>query len=103
MRMGQIVTRQTKLLSASSTSYWIFGHPIPIYGLDGGAADWPFCAPNFSMETDMSEQAQAATPLKDVITFAKKHRIEVEDAQKILDQYGGDRKNADKAARRIAA
>jgi hypothetical protein len=55
------------------------------------------------METDMSEQAQAATPLKDVITFAKKHRIEVEDAQKILDQYGGDRKNADKAARRIAA
>lgn len=40
---------------------------------------------------------------KDVIVFAKKHRIDVEDAQKILEQYGDDRKNADKAARRIAA
>ncbi|WP_426131276.1 hypothetical protein [Pararhizobium sp. PWRC1-1] len=51
----------------------------------------------------MTEHAQAATPIKDVITFAKKHRIQVDDAQKILDEYGEDRKNADKAARRIAA
>jgi hypothetical protein len=54
-------------------------------------------------ETNMTEQIQAATPLKDVIVFAKKHRIEIEDAQKILDQYGDDLKNASKAARRIAA
>lgn len=60
-------------------------------------------APSYLMENDMTEQVQAATPLKDVITFAKKHRIEIEDAQKILDEYGDDRKNADKAARRVAA
>lgn len=51
----------------------------------------------------MTEHDKAVTPLKDVITFAKKHRIEIEDAQKILDEYGDDRKNADKAARRVAA
>ena len=51
----------------------------------------------------MTEQTKAATPIIDVITFAKKHRIEIEDAQKILDEYGDDRKNADKAARRVAA
>ncbi|WP_156386999.1 hypothetical protein [Rhizobium sp. Root1212] len=34
----------------------------------------------------METQQPAATPLKDVIAFAKKHRIEIEDAQKILDQ-----------------
>ncbi|CAN7666878.1 hypothetical protein LJR098_002012 [Rhizobium sp. LjRoot98] len=51
----------------------------------------------------MPEHDQAVTPLKDVIVFAKKHRIAVEDAQKILDQYGDDIKNASKAARRIAA
>ncbi|NVD41282.1 MULTISPECIES: hypothetical protein [Ensifer] len=51
----------------------------------------------------MSEKTTAATPLNDVKAFAKKHRIEIEDAQTILDQYGDDRKNADKAARRIAA
>jgi hypothetical protein len=39
----------------------------------------------------------------DAITLAKKHRISVEDAQQIIDQYGTDRKSADKAARRIAA
>jgi hypothetical protein len=51
----------------------------------------------------LSEKTTAATPLNVVKAFAKKHRIEIEDAQKILDQYGDDRKNADKAARRIAA
>lgn len=51
----------------------------------------------------MPEHDQAVTPLKDVIVFAKKHRIAVEDAQKILDQNGDDIKNASKVARRIAA
>jgi hypothetical protein len=51
----------------------------------------------------MENQQQAETQRKDVINFAKKHRIEIEDAQKIIAQYGDDRKNADKAARRIAA
>jgi hypothetical protein len=36
-------------------------------------------------------------------TLAKKHRISVEDAAKIIEQYGADRKASDKAARRIAA
>jgi hypothetical protein len=39
----------------------------------------------------------------DAITLAKKHRISVDDAKQIIDQYGTDRKSADKAARRIAA
>ncbi len=39
----------------------------------------------------------------DATTLAKKHRISVEDAKQIIDQYGDDRKSADKAARRIAA
>ncbi|MCV9997309.1 hypothetical protein OE766_03530 [Pararhizobium sp. YC-54] len=51
----------------------------------------------------MDHQPKPTTASKDVITFAKKHRIEIEDAQNILAQYGDDRKNADKAARRIAA
>lgn len=38
----------------------------------------------------------------DVKTLAKKHRISVEDATKIIAQYGSDRKATDKAARRIA-
>ncbi|MDQ0324107.1 hypothetical protein QO002_006314 [Pararhizobium capsulatum DSM 1112] len=50
----------------------------------------------------MTIEKPAPAP-KDVITFAKKHRIEIQDAQKILTQFGDDRKNADKAARRIAA
>lgn len=54
-------------------------------------------------ETLMDHQPKPTTASKDVITFAKKHRIEIEDAQNILAQYGDDRKNADKAARRIAA
>jgi len=50
----------------------------------------------------MTLEKQAATPLKDVKAFAQKHRIEMTDAQSILDQHGTDRKSADKAARRIA-
>jgi len=50
----------------------------------------------------MTEVVQAATPLKDVKAFANKYRIELEDAQKILAQYGDDKKAADKAARQIA-
>lgn len=38
----------------------------------------------------------------DAKTLAKKHRISVEDAAKIITQYGPDRKATDKAARRIA-
>lgn len=34
--------------------------------------------------------------------LAKKHRISLEDAQKIISEYGQDRKAADKAARRVA-
>jgi hypothetical protein len=36
------------------------------------------------------------------ISFAKKHRISVEDARDILDQAGGDKKAADKHARRVS-
>lgn len=39
----------------------------------------------------------------DAITLAKKHRISVSDAEKILEEHGANRKAADKAARRIAA
>ena len=39
----------------------------------------------------------------DAITLAKKHRISIDDAKLILEEYGEDRKLADKAARRIAA
>ena len=39
----------------------------------------------------------------DAVTLAKKHRISLEDAKKILDEHGDNRKLADKAARRIAA
>ena len=60
-------------------------------------------APSYPTEKNMTEQTRAATPHKEVIAFAKKHRIETDDAKNILDQYGTDRKNADKAARRVAA
>lgn len=36
------------------------------------------------------------------ISFAKKHRISVEDARNILDQAAGDKKAADKHARRVS-
>lgn len=38
----------------------------------------------------------------DIKTLAKKHRISLDDAAKILAEYGPDRKAADKAARRVA-
>ncbi|MDO9415557.1 hypothetical protein [Pararhizobium sp.] len=50
----------------------------------------------------MTVQQASAAP-KDVIIFAKKHRISVHDAARILEQFANDRKSADKAARRIAA
>lgn len=39
----------------------------------------------------------------DAKTLAKKHRIDIKDAEKIIAEYGADRKATDKAARRIAA
>ena len=39
----------------------------------------------------------------DVIYFAKKHRISNEDARDIVEKYGTNRKEADKAGRRISA
>jgi hypothetical protein len=56
-----------------------------------------------TQETKMTEETKAATPLADAKVFAKKHRIELEDAVKILEEHGENRKAADKAARRIAA
>jgi len=38
----------------------------------------------------------------DAVAFAKKHRISVEDAKTIIEQYGTDRKSADKEGRRVA-
>jgi hypothetical protein len=57
------------------------------------------------MEIIMSVSNGAPAPDKpyDPVALAKKHRISVEDAKAIVDQYGADRKAADKAARRIAA
>ncbi|WP_164491887.1 MULTISPECIES: hypothetical protein [unclassified Rhizobium] len=51
----------------------------------------------------MTDNVQATTSLAEAKVFAKKHRIDIEDAQKILDEHGDNRKAADKAARRIAA
>lgn len=51
----------------------------------------------------MNGEKPAVAPLATVKVFAKKHRISIEDAQKILDEYGDDLKSASKAARRIAA
>jgi hypothetical protein len=53
----------------------------------------------------MTDEVDAAASVQpyDAKTLAKKHRIDIEDAKKIIDQYGSDRKASDKAARRIAA
>lgn len=51
----------------------------------------------------MTEKVHAATPLAEATVFAKKYRIDIEDARKILEEHGDNRKAADKAARRIAA
>lgn len=55
-----------------------------------------------TQEIQMTDEKPVSAP-KDVKSFANKHRIEIEDAQKILAEFGDDRKSADKAARRIAA
>ncbi|WP_275783143.1 hypothetical protein [Pararhizobium gei] len=49
----------------------------------------------------MTNEKPVAAP-KDVKTFANKHRIDIEDAQRILAQHGDDRKAADREARRVA-
>lgn len=43
-------------------------------------------------------EAQAYKP----VPFAKRHRISVEDAAKILAKHGDNRKSADKEARQVA-
>ena len=50
-----------------------------------------------------SKGASAPETPFDAITLAKKHRISVDDAKAIIEQFGSDRKAVDKAARRIAA
>lgn len=52
--------------------------------------------------TNQQDASASAQPY-DAKTLAKKHRISIEDAEKIIAQYGADRKASDKAARRIAA
>jgi hypothetical protein len=47
--------------------------------------------------------ASASEQAYDAKTLAKKHRISVEEAAKIISEHGADRKASDKAARRIAA
>ncbi|WP_173425161.1 hypothetical protein [Pseudorhizobium marinum] len=49
------------------------------------------------------QDASASTQSYEPKTLAKKHRISVEEAAKIIAEHGADRKAADKAARRIAA
>lgn len=53
----------------------------------------------------MTEQqgASASTRAYEPKILAKKHRISVEVAAKIIAEHGSDRKAIDKAARRIAA
>ncbi|WP_200950842.1 hypothetical protein [Rhizobium sp. Root1220] len=48
------------------------------------------------------QDAFASAPY-DAKTLANKHRISIEEAQKIIAEHGADRKASDKAARRIAA
>lgn len=52
----------------------------------------------------MSQTKSATAPDQtyDAKTLAKKHRISVDDATKIIEQHGPDRKAVDKAARRVA-
>jgi hypothetical protein len=46
--------------------------------------------------------ANASEKPYDAVYLAKKHRITVEDAKKIIETHGADRKASDKTARRIA-
>ncbi|WP_434713615.1 hypothetical protein NMA58_25135 (plasmid) [Rhizobium sp. YTUHZ045] len=52
----------------------------------------------------MTNQKGASAPAQtnDVKILAKNHRISLEDARQIIEQYGSDRKAYDKAARRVA-
>ncbi|WP_200933906.1 hypothetical protein [Rhizobium sp. Leaf306] len=47
--------------------------------------------------------APALSHLYDPKVLAKKHRISIDDAVKIIAVHGSDRKAIDKAARRVAA
>jgi hypothetical protein len=49
------------------------------------------------------QDASTSSESHDPKILAKKHRISLEDAQKIISEHGHDRKAADKAARRVAA
>jgi hypothetical protein len=53
----------------------------------------------------MSDTNGASAPGKpyNPVVLAKKHRISVDDAKVIVQQFGSDRKSCDKAARRIAS
>ncbi|MBB4288897.1 hypothetical protein GGE16_000913 [Rhizobium leguminosarum] len=55
------------------------------------------------MTNDKTKKAGATDGPYDVIYFAKKHRISNEDARDIVEKYGTNRKEADKAGRRISA
>ena len=59
----------------------------------------------FLMEIVMSDTSGAVAPDKpyEAVSLAKKHRISIEDAKAIIEEFGTDRKATDKAARRIAA
>lgn len=48
------------------------------------------------------QDASASDHPYDPKVLAKKHRISVEEARKIISEFGSDRKASDKAARRIA-
>jgi hypothetical protein len=59
------------------------------------------------MTNDTTKKAQPAKAAVtdgpyDVIYFAKKHRISNEDAKGIIEKHDANRKEADKAGRRIS-
>jgi hypothetical protein len=97
-----------KLSSAITLEFQVVNHQISVTGRRSfrmleAHNRWIVAAA--SMEIIMSDNNSASAPDKayDPVTLAKKHRISVEDAKAIVDEYGADRKAADKAARRIAA
>ncbi|MBB4238697.1 DUF3606 domain-containing protein [Rhizobium esperanzae] len=55
------------------------------------------------MTNDKTKKAASPDGPYDVAYFAKKHRISNEDAKEIVEKYGANRKEADKAGRRISA
>lgn len=75
----------------------------PYDGRDQARRVWRQSLPNPKEKTVSNlNDASASAKSDDVKTLAKKHRISVEDATKIVAQFGADRKACDKAARRIA-